>query len=458
MEDEGLRRRGGAERSAAADGSCDQCEGRAEAADADGGEKPAAEQEDYIPPPGLPQQPQRKKRELGALDKFMLSPAYKLLVLSLVAFTPVFGLTMSFPEMFKRRGCLDFACQAKHWFIGLWLSVQFVYNFAMTQFTPPGDCSDIEPPQDNGAFTMAPCRSEDGDEVILSYAPNYCNHCKRFKPPRAHHCSRCQRCVLRMDHHCPFTGTCIGLRNHGHFLLMYFFAFVGMCYSALCIGLVLSGAPDKRLEMIIRKTIAKTALSFNFGPLHRASEIIIKGIATAGVYLMLQMILTVVCMLAVCMCGFPIYNFARKGITVLEFQFPMKEYVQIKPTVYCPLGPGVYGTTALDNLTDLLGRHWWLRLLFPTKGYPVELGSAVAPRLNPLGARLILQRIKEVEENGVETRVKSLRDLGLNPGDAEPAAETTSQPADEASKDPAKDAVAEMPAAADDVSSAKDQT
>lgn len=42
------------------------------------------------------------------------------------------------------------------------------------------------------------------------YAPNYCNHCKHWKPPRAHHCGVCQRCTLRMDHHCPFTGNCIG--------------------------------------------------------------------------------------------------------------------------------------------------------------------------------------------------------------------------------------------------------
>lgn len=46
----------------------------------------------------------------------------------------------------------------------------------------------------------------------------YCDRCKGYKPPRAHHCSHCGRCVLWMDHHCPWTNTCVGHRNFKAFV------------------------------------------------------------------------------------------------------------------------------------------------------------------------------------------------------------------------------------------------
>jgi len=46
----------------------------------------------------------------------------------------------------------------------------------------------------------------------------WCGVCGGYKAPRSHHCRRCGRCVLKMDHHCPWVNTCVGHRNHGHFL------------------------------------------------------------------------------------------------------------------------------------------------------------------------------------------------------------------------------------------------
>merc|ERR1719446_869252 len=47
-----------------------------------------------------------------------------------------------------------------------------------------------------------------------------------IRPERAHFCSTMKKDILRMDHFCPWTGNCIGLNNHKHFLLLGFYGAV----------------------------------------------------------------------------------------------------------------------------------------------------------------------------------------------------------------------------------------
>lgn len=61
----------------------------------------------------------------------------------------------------------------------------------------------------------------------------YCNKCKSFRPPRAHHCSICNYCVLRMDHHCPWVGNCVGHLNHKLFILFLAHAMFGCMIVSL---------------------------------------------------------------------------------------------------------------------------------------------------------------------------------------------------------------------------------
>ena len=44
-----------------------------------------------------------------------------------------------------------------------------------------------------------------GDRRFLQY----CEVCRGYKAPRAHHCRQCDRCVKKMDHHCPWLGNCL---------------------------------------------------------------------------------------------------------------------------------------------------------------------------------------------------------------------------------------------------------
>ena len=86
----------------------------------------------------------------------------------------------------------------------------------------------------------------------------YCESCKGFKSPRAHHCRKCEllfasnpeqqivtvltyifpggRCVMKMDHHCPWINTCVGHLNHGHFIGFLFFAVVGCTHGSVVLG------------------------------------------------------------------------------------------------------------------------------------------------------------------------------------------------------------------------------
>jgi len=74
----------------------------------------------------------------------------------------------------------------------------------------------------------------------LRTAPKFCRVCNNWKPPRTHHCSTCEQCTMRMDHHCPYLFNCVGVGNHGHFLLFWLFASLGsgFCFimSLVCWG------------------------------------------------------------------------------------------------------------------------------------------------------------------------------------------------------------------------------
>merc|ERR1712160_54162 len=97
----------------------------------------------------------------------------------------------------------------------------------------------------------------------------------------------------------------------------------------------------------------------------------------------------------------------------------MGEYVQIKPSVYVPLGLGFFKQTRAQTIVDLLGPQWKLRLLLPVRGI-VDVTAGIAPRPSATGIQALRARIDQVEREGVKHEVKSCRDLGINPGPKAP--------------------------------------
>lgn len=56
--------------------------------------------------------------------------------------------------------------------------------------------------------------------ALLPDGWRYCSECDLNLPPRSHHCKICDVCILKRDHHCWFTGCCIGYYNHRYYVAM----------------------------------------------------------------------------------------------------------------------------------------------------------------------------------------------------------------------------------------------
>jgi palmitoyltransferase len=55
---------------------------------------------------------------------------------------------------------------------------------------------------------------------LLPEGWRYCSDCDLNLPPRSYHCKLCDTCILKRDHHCWFTGCCIGYYNNRYYVAM----------------------------------------------------------------------------------------------------------------------------------------------------------------------------------------------------------------------------------------------
>ncbi|KAE9421450.1 hypothetical protein Angca_002225, partial [Angiostrongylus cantonensis] len=96
-----------------------------------------------------------------------------------------------------------------------------IVNLSRASFTGPGRVPFEWRPNDND----------------VHYLLQWCEPCRGYKVPRAHHCSQCGRCSMKMDHHCPWINNCVGHRNHAFFVRFLGSAVLG-CFHALLILIV----------------------------------------------------------------------------------------------------------------------------------------------------------------------------------------------------------------------------
>lgn len=380
---------------------------------------------------GLPAH--RKKRRDGCM-KFFMSPPWKIFVLSVLCSVPGVGITYAMPTILDRRGC-EGLWRVFHYGLSWWFTVMFAFNFASSQWRDPGSTKGIKPDfEATGQFAMVLGKNSEKVGDSVKFAPNWCEKCENWKPPRCHHCSFCGRCTLRMDHHCPFTGNCIGFNNHGHFILMYLVAMMGMVYALLIsFTEVIRCLFQEEFRLV---NLMTRPMQYDLRPLNRLIMSFFLTISDQlGWGILVFCVMSVLATLAVFGFGGPAVYLAFSSVTVLEAKFPMKEYVQIQPSVYCPLGPTFFNWGWKQSLRDIWGPRWWLRMMVPYKGTP-DWHVAVSPRPSPLGESALMERLRQVERDGAPEEVKSVEDLGIHPGPrAQAAARKLQQEEDEAQEE-----------------------
>lgn len=80
---------------------------------------------------------------------------------------------------------------------------------------------------------------KEGSKTEWDQQLQWCETCKGYKAPRAHHCRKCGRCVMKMDHHCPWINNCVGHYNHGHFSAFLASAVCGCSLASVTLGMSL---------------------------------------------------------------------------------------------------------------------------------------------------------------------------------------------------------------------------
>eukprot|EP00929_Paragymnodinium_shiwhaense_P061272 TRINITY_DN30598_c0_g1_i1.p1 TRINITY_DN30598_c0_g1~~TRINITY_DN30598_c0_g1_i1.p1 ORF type:complete len:423 (-),score=84.49 TRINITY_DN30598_c0_g1_i1:225-1493(-) len=394
------------------------------------------------------------KTRSGSVQEFirlcMISKPYKCFTVALASFIPVHGICVVLPHVMAlgaRRGVSTSLLAPFLYTVALWLSVQFLYNFAMVAFSEPGYCRGIRPTasEATGRFSLLP----HGDEASVGrlsqvkYAASWCESCSHWKPPRTHHCRQCNRCTLKMEQHFYLAGNCVGLKNAGNFVLMFLFAVAGLVVSALVVGLgflARAEAITKRLEYVVRKSSLhhKLGPSSNFEQFlsncwkqsETVLELLWQLLATMpevleqdiGITLVFHLVATVLALILSLSIGVPAIIGVLGGTTGMEESYPFKEFIELTSEVFCPLGPGFYRQGYIKNLQDVLGRRILLRLVLPTNlGAPAATAEdihrlAVMPRPSSEGLRIIRKRLHEIDEKGpiASMQAKTLKELGIS--------------------------------------------
>ncbi|ETE67785.1 Palmitoyltransferase ZDHHC13 [Ophiophagus hannah] len=93
--------------------------------------------------------------------------------------------------------------------------VGLIYYFYKTFRTDPGFITSTEEEIKKNIINL-------GESGCLDFR-TFCTSCLIKKPLRSIHCHTCNSCVARYDQHCIWIGRCIGVGNHGYFILFLFF-------------------------------------------------------------------------------------------------------------------------------------------------------------------------------------------------------------------------------------------
>ena len=73
-------------------------------------------------------------------------------------------------------------------------------------------------------------------DLLQKFNPTeLCPDCRIIRTSRSRHCAICNVCVERFDHHCPWINNCVGVRNHGAFLV-YLLSTAVLCLASMILS------------------------------------------------------------------------------------------------------------------------------------------------------------------------------------------------------------------------------
>lgn len=170
---------------------------------------------------------------MGVYKVLAWGPLTALSIMLIVTITVLNSIEMWLPPFASLIGFLNYSV---FWFlVGSMLFNFFNATLIGSGFVPSGWRPNPSMFMDNE--NPDPDHLSDDDQIARYL--QYCQICRGFKPPRAHHCRICNRCSLKMDHHCPWINNCCGHRNHANFTLFLFFSVIGSFHSFILLSITL---------------------------------------------------------------------------------------------------------------------------------------------------------------------------------------------------------------------------
>ncbi|KAF4661232.1 hypothetical protein FOL47_006779 [Perkinsus chesapeaki] len=349
------------------------------------------------------------------------------LVLGLVTVVPTIGVAWLLPNILVARNTGP-VWSLLHGIFAVWLCLQLAVNFYHAVRADPGFIKGDRKPdmEATGQYELrvrkSP-RSHDTEEANFLYAPRYCEWCKNYKPPRAHHCSKCNRCVDKMDHHCEVTGNCVGARNQGSFLLVFVFGSAACIYAQFMIwSTVLLRENFSQLLFAVRlntwQYITYGHISIPIG-IYVHLRAIMPSCAGAAT---LMLFATFGSLIGLVFMFWGQLGQMMRNVTYLEKRPYKAEFLEIAPKTWCPIGPRFYDSgSVLTNIEEIFGPNSWLRLVLPL--LPSKLDgpdSRTCPYVIAAGDTaldLVKKRKADVEASVITPQpITSLSAVGINTG------------------------------------------
>ncbi|XP_055940304.1 probable palmitoyltransferase ZDHHC24 [Argiope bruennichi] len=172
----------------------------------------------------------------------------------------------------------------------------------------------------------------------------YCHFCQINSPPRSYHCPICDECILKRDQHCMFAGCCVGFYNHRYYLLAVTYIMLGSLYYSILQGPhvfeIIGGYHWMSIVCMLAPHIAVLfGLLSIYGFICAITQIILSCVLVLTTYLF--------CVQIMCIAQGQTIHENRAGITLYDLGWK-KNFIQV------------------------LGRKWYLAIIFPFASSPVD--------------------------------------------------------------------------------------